>query len=1015
MTHTKSLPRWMSRSAVGVLAMTTLVLGWIANAQDTKTPPPAGDHVPSGKAAVGEANFKTHIQPLLKKSCLRCHNADNMESGIRLDQISGKLEDKHLFLLRDILKQVANAKMPPEDELQPSAEQRRVLTEWIRQTLVAASARNQQRNGSVRRLTVSQYRNTLRDLLGLDEDLTEVLPPDAVSKEGFVNNSRTMLLSPLLLEAYLDIAETALNLCIVEESAKPVIQNFRMDLGRSINPKPCPDNLILGANSLLLKNQDVLVTQLQPTKSFEFQPFSMRTKYEFIEGYQGNATVRGWRKYDDIYHSVFACMRGTGGYPRGQAYETVPEGLLLRPSIPSSELFGQSSTYGPKANFKVSLRELPDHGNFKVKVKAARYNDGLLLPKGAQTQASDDVVSVITADLSATAPVDVTIDAEGIYEVGLGFEPNAKPNMLSLDLGERHFSGQLIPLKSPVDKKGAAFVLVRLKPGPLKVTARNNSQLRRIIFSRLHDDSELAKRFKTFEQRTPQLSVFLGLRRDCGSTLARVGEARPVSAGQLNEFVFEGAINNFPSPDVEKDNVNYLAGIREIGVRSDYTDGRDMPRLLIRSIEFEGPYHETWPPVTHRNIFIDSPNRDDPAAYARDVIRTFAARAFRRPISDAEAAAFVAVWQDSFAETRDQRRSIKDALLVVLTSPQFLFLIENSSTPKPEALDAHELASKLSYFLWNSAPDKQLLERAAAGKLHQSLDAEFERMTLDPRFNQFVGEFTSQWLSLDKFDVVEIDSKRYPKLTRDTKTQLRQEPVEFLRHLIKLNLPLSNLIRSDFIVANEVVASYYDLGDRTESGFEFVPIKHGNKNLGGILSQAGILAGLSDGRESNPVKRGAWLARKIIAAPPDDPPPNVPQLMDDGSEKLTLRQRLERHRNQKGCANCHAGIDPWGVPFETFDAGGLFKKNPAVDARSTLPDKTEVADLNELKTYLADDRIDRVAFSFLKHLAGYAVGRSLTYNEVVFLEEQGRQLKAGGYRMQDMIRFVIKSDVFLKK
>jgi hypothetical protein len=241
------------------------------------------------------------------------------------------------------------------------------------------------------------------------------------------------------------------------------------------------------------------------------------------------------------------------------------------------------------------------------------------------------------------------------------------------------------------------------------------------------------------------------------------------------------------------------------------------------------------------------------------------------------------------------------------------------------------------------------------------------------------------------------------------------EPVHFLLHLIERNLPLRNLIQSDFIVANDVVASYYDLAGRTESGFAFVPIRHESAHLGGILSQAGILAGLSDGRESNPIKRGAWLARKIIAEPPDDPPPNVPALPEDDGAHLTLREKLERHRDQEGCAKCHAGIDPWGLPLEEYDAGGLFTNARAVDARTTLPDKTEIADANGLKSYLANDRIDQVAFSFLKHLASYAIGRSLGYNELELLKARGLEFKADGYRMRDLIRCVIKSELFLEK
>jgi hypothetical protein len=301
---------------------------------------------------------------------------------------------------------------------------------------------------------------------------------------------------------------------------------------------------------------------------------------------------------------------------------------------------------------------------------------------------------------------------------------------------------------------------------------------------------------------------------------------------------------------------------------------------------------------------------------------------------------------------------------------------------------------------------------AGEGKLHAALDTEISRMIADPRFGQFTREFAAQWLSLEKFDVVEMDRKRFPTLTRDTRLNLRREPVELLQHLIRQNLPAQNLVQSDFILANEVTANYYGLGDRTESGFDFIAVRHNRPHLGGLLSQTSILAGLSDGREANPVKRGAWLARKIIAEPPDDPPPNVPSI-DKIDPKLPLRERLAQHRNRKACANCHGGIDPWGIPLQQFDAAGLFRAE--ADTRSTLPDKTEIADFKALRAYLAGDRMDRVAFSTLKHLAIYATGRTLTYNELAFLEENGLKLRPNQYRMQDLVRFIIHSDIFLKK
>ena len=1128
--------------------------------------------------------FEQVPKPFLQKNCVRCHNVDMAISGVKVDQLNGALEDRHIGLWAGIRKKIADESMPPKGAPQPTAAERQEVVAWIGKALEVARSRPAPKNGLVRRLTVAQYRNTLRELLLLDDDLTETVPPDAISRDGFVNNKDTLHLSPLLVEAYLDVAEEALSRAIVDPKSKPVIQRFRMDLGASINPKPFPEQLILGANSLLLDNKDFTVTEPPFTKPFAFEPFHMRTKYRFIEGYQGNDTVRGWRDYDSIYHSVFACMRGSTGYPKGKPYDPVPEGLLLRPAIPNDELFETDGTYGPKANFKISLRELPDNGRFRVTVMAAKYNDGLLLDGGIEPK--PQTAGAVVAR-NPKAPQTVTIPQGGVYQVdvlesprkdpsiapdasrlseapplvkeaaplkegsesisgertdrltvgagdftvagwvqtkqlrrativnlggrnwthgwyfeisnergGLRLEtsgPDTQPNgtvsspagviapdtwthvaaivrrakdetrlfvngypvakgdigpanldnpKMKLQIGrgvddvrifrraisEAELQALLEPrrqfVKPPPEKSQdvtlklggreftgtlmqPAFLAVRLPAGPLRVETLQSGvrPLDRIVLTPLAAGEDAGRRFLAFEKRSPRLGVHLGLRRDCGSTLAPVGPAQTVSGTQLSRFIYEGAIRNFPSPDVEKDNVNYLAGVREIGVRSEYTDGRDMPRMVVRSVEFEGPFYDSWPPPSHRNIFTST----DP----RQIVRSFATRAYRRPITASEEASLMAVYDKSVKAGADLRASIKDTLQVVLTSPQFLFLIEKSSTPQPEPLEDYELASKLSYFLWNGPPDRTTLQLAAAGTLRKSLDTEVTRMIADARFSRFAGEFTSQWLALDKFAVVEPDRKRFPMLTRDVKAQLKQEPVELVQHLIRRNLSVRSLVDPDFVMANEVVADYYGFGDKTESGFRFVAIPSGRRELGGVLATPSMMAGLSDGRESNPVKRGAWVARKIVAEPPDDPPPNVPALKEE-TKNLTLRERLEQHRNQQGCRQCHAKIDPWGVALEEFDAGGKLKKERA-DAHSKLPDGTEVTGIVELKRYLTEDRVDQLAFSVLKHLATYATGRSLTYNELGALRQDELKLKANGYRMQDMVRFVVNSRMFLEK
>ncbi|MFL2942316.1 MAG: DUF1592 domain-containing protein [Limisphaerales bacterium] len=1191
--------------------------------------------LPAKEPSVVQQDFQRTVQPLLKRYCFDCHGERKPKAGIRVDYLDGSVPDKEVRHWEIIRKQLLEEEMPPEDEEQPTKAERALMTVWIDEALAMARSRVRPKNGGARRLTVAQYDNTLRDLLGIEEDLTGVLPPDGVSKDGFVNNGQSMLLSPLLVESYFNIAERALDLAIVDADAKPVIQNFRVDLGHEINPEPCPDRLILGANSHLLANDNFIVRQLVPEKPFAFTRFQMRTQWRFNEGYQGNGTVRGWREYDSIYHAVFACMRGSRGYPLGKAYQVAEDGLLLRQAIPSAEMWQVESTYGPRANFKISLRELPKHGQFRVRVKAAKYDDALLLERGAARAQPTDGVFVVEgsvrprtidvgkaglyqADVFLQKPANAQVKADasklnqqlvgawelegnadslrrhkslsgklvggakfvdgplgqaveldgrddavvvprdpsmnvgaGDFTVAAWIRPSelrqggivclgkyswthgwyldmpnnqgvlrietanpenqsngtvqSRPGVIRVNqwqhvaavvrrgenqtrlyvngfqvatgtiapkmldnpkvdlhigriqdsklfkgridgvrlytraLGEMEIQALVTPgrkaglaLKSPpvkpedvtlifggrefmATRHQPAFLAVRLPAGPMEFRAKTSSGAapHQVNFTPIPANSELAKRFERFEKRSPWLGVHLGLRRDCGSTFSPVQRPVEVAGTALREFVFEGAINNYPSDDVQEDNDNYLAGVREIGVRSEHTDGRDRPRLRIRSVEFEGPFYESWPPATHRRIFIGSANEDKPEVYAREIVREFAGRAYRRPVTEAEASSLMTVWKSAFSEHGDFTQSIKDTLLIVLTSPQFLFLIEESTTPKAEPLAEHELASKLSYFLWNTAPDPRLRQLADAGKLRAALDTEITRLIRDERFGQFADEFASQWLSLEKFDVVEMDRNKYPALTRDVRLNLRREPVELLQHLVRENLSARNLVQSDFILANEITASYYGLGDQTEQGFDFVPVAHRRSHLGGLLAQTSILAGLSDGREANAVKRGAWLARKIIAEPPADPPPNVPGI-EEIDPKLSLRERLALHRDHKGCASCHAGIDPWGLPLEKFDAGGLFRAEHQ-EASARLPDGTEVADYAALRAYLAGPRVDRVAFSVLKHLATYGTGRTLTYNELVFLEEKGLTLRRNGYRMQDMIRFVITSDIFLTK
>jgi hypothetical protein len=1281
-------PSIQTRRIIGLFALAFLALaitpsGSHPHSSALAQNPSIESSSPSNDEKNSTVAFESKIKPFLQTYCNECHNESQRESGIRLDNLDPSIPDSTIPLWNALRKQVADKQMPPEDSPQPTDSQREFFLTWADQALHIAKTRPQPKNGAMRRLTVNQYSQTLKQLLNIDSNLTDILPPDGISRDGFTNQADVLQMTPLQLDTFFDIAKKALQSAIVNTNEPPRIEAFRMDFGKGIHPNPSNESLILGANNHLLPNGDFIVHELDISKPFPFEPWQMQKSFRFIEGYQGNDTVRGWKDFSGIHHSVFACMRGTEGYPQGKAYELFPNGLALRPAIPSPEIFGESSTYGPHANFKISLRELPDRGPFQVRVKASKAHDALLCghlfsyspldsfpaisldpipdqPKASNSSgtiqttveqpgiyavevyptvpqklanspsfenleqellgywpmenANDDglfpkstslseklltgsanlqpspfgkslnlengdgafalphydALNVGTSDFTISAWINPTrLTQSGIvclggygytqgwlldmpddrgtlrletakanqqhngtiqsppgtlrkdrwqhvcavirrapesselfvngYRVATGTiesadlaNPNASLHIGRIQNGQ-HFHGQIDEVRlyrrpltpaevlalvepgsqfadppsldntnkeltlhiTPANLPEIAisgqlqtpcFAILRLPKGPIKITSLYNGKLpiEKILLrhldpintpnpndpstaqppnieQRINPDqttksslyrNQLLEAFSRFEKRSPKLGVHIGLRRDCGSTMSQVAQPINVTEESPTEFIFDGYIENFPSPDVEPNNVNYLAGIREIGVRHEFTDGRDTPRLVIHSIEFEGPYFEQWPPKPHRQIFADRDLKESDEHYANRILSDFARRAFRRPLSQNESNTIFNFWKEQFATSKELQPSIEEALCFVLTSPQFLYISEASQSSDGEPLDDWELASKLSYFLWNAPPDQELIDLAQSGTLRANLDAQIDRLIASPNSFAFAETFVSQWLGLNKLETVEVDRKKFPHLTKEAKQALRLEPIHSFWRLLRENRPIRELISSDSIVVNEPVASYYGLSGLTESGFDFQPVEHQTPGLGGILSQAALMIGLSDGREANPVKRGAWFARKIIDSPPEDPPPNVPKLED--LTELSLREKLERHRNVQGCANCHAGIDPWGLPFEAFDASGRFDPQSR-DASSTLPNGTQVQDFIAFRSYLLNEQLDQVAQSVTKHLATYACGRRLSYNETGFIRENIKQLHDSDYRLKDLIRWIIHSKLFDEK
>ena len=446
--------------------------------------------------------------------------------------------------------------------------------------------------------------------------------------------------------------------------------------------------------------------------------------------------------------------------------------------------------------------------------------------------------------------------------------------------------------------------------------------------------------------------------------------------------------------------------------------------IQIDYVQVLAPYYEAWPPQSHQRIFFDSQHRHDESVYAREVLTHFMTRAWRRKLTDAEVQQKLKL----FHSIRGQCDSLEDAILevlaTVLSSPKFLYVVredvadnEPSAASKlPKRLSPDELATRLSLFLWCSIPDDTLRMKASSGELADaaSLRQEVERMLKDPRAERFANRFVHQWLDMQLLDFLTL--KNADPLLKES---MQAEPVAFFHEVLRNNESVLNFIHADYMLADERLAVHCGLPDVRGNSFRRVAL-HGNSHRGGLMTQAGLMAMNSNGTDSHPLKRGVWLLRCVLNDPPPPPPAAVPviDLADPEIAKMTLKQRIENHRNQAACISCHSKIDPWGIAFENFDALGRWRDNvngSPVDASSLLFNQQELSGSDGLKRFLLQNRQDQFVRAMVHKLATFALGRPLTFSDHADIENITANVRRQDDGLATIINFLVASDLFQAK
>ena len=446
--------------------------------------------------------------------------------------------------------------------------------------------------------------------------------------------------------------------------------------------------------------------------------------------------------------------------------------------------------------------------------------------------------------------------------------------------------------------------------------------------------------------------------------------------------------------------------------------------IQIDYVEIIAPANEQWPPDSHSSIFIESQNKANETKYAREVLTRFMGRAWRRPVTDAEIEQKLALFSKLRPSCDDSQEAMVEVLATVISSPKFLYLVRsNQADDKKDKHDISdfELATRLSMFLWCSIPDQELLDLAAKGKLRdpEVMISETKRLLADPRAERFGKHYVRQWLGMQLLDFLAVDKKAYRQFDPSLKEAMQNEPVAFFNEILKKNHSVMDFIHADYAMVNERLAKHYQIPEVYGNHFRRVPLNP-EGNRGGLLTQAGLLAMNSDGKDSNPLKRGIWLLESILNDPPPPPPPAVPEidLADPEILKLTLKERMEDHRSKPACISCHAKIDPWGIAFENFDAIGAWREkigNTSVDSSSVLFNKQELHGADGLKRFLLQNRQDQFARAMTHKMASYALGRPLTFGDRAQIDRITAELRSKGDGLSDLILLIVTSDLFQTK
>ncbi len=942
-----------------------------------------------------ENRFASDVRPFVERYCLKCHGTNRPKGDLDLSR------DTTLAAVAGNMRQWSRVfdrlqanEMPPEDaKRQPSQAERAAVVAWLRDLQEREVQKNSGDPGPVlaRRLSNAEYDYTIRDLTGVDLRPTRTFPVDPANEAGFDNSGESLTMSPALLKKYLAAARLVAEHMVLKPDGfvfapHPVVTDTDRD-------KYCVQRIIDFYDRHKVDSADYFFA-------------AWRYRYREQLGRPG------------LGLDPCAAELGLSATYLAVVWKALTDGEAVGPLAVLRKMWldlpGPDRTEAARTGCQ-RLRDLVVNMRWQLKSKVDKLH-----VKGI-SDGSQPLVLWHNRQLAArhrTYSGDVFADLRKLVEQFKGAD-TALSDLLQIkqtdaDAERRH--------KTALERFCAAF------PDAFVVTDRGpyfdpkGAGKGRPLTAGFHlmqgyfrDDGPLCELILNAQQRRELDALWFELNFITLAPQRQYKDFIFFERAEPPRFMYDAEFDFARSEDkdattpakIERLAKAYLAKARKRGAS-------DEAEKAIASY------------FTSMEAEIRAIERARQAAELSHLaaLTAFAERAYRRPLTAAERDDLLAFYQELRKENElSHEDALRDTLVTVLLSPHFCYRFDLAERSAQSRSD-YELASRLSYFLWSSMPDAELLAHAKAGDLHKSevLTAQARRMLHDPKVRGLATEFAGNWLDFRRFEEHNsVDRARFPTFTNELRQAMFEEPIRYFIDMVQRNRSVLDLVYGNDTFVNRPLAQHYGMTELPPLG-EWIHVEDARRyQRGGLLPMAVFLTKNAPGLRTSPVKRGYWVVRRLLGETIPPPPPTVPELPNDEAKlgDLTLPQLLARHRADKNCAACHRRFDSVGLVFENFGPVGELRSKDlaghAVQTVATFPDGTERDGLPGLLSYVRDKRQNDFVENLCRKMFSYALGRSLLLSDKKVLDEMRTRLVADRFAFGSLIESIITSPQFLNK